>query len=282
MLTKLGEALSAWTPRSSGGDPLTTIRSAWTRLVGVDVARAAQPVAITNDTLVVITTSSAWSHQLAFLEPQIMRGIRELGQAPAVVRLRFRVGTIRSKPRGMPAAAGPRMGNRAAAGRPAPVDRHEAFARFRAVVEGSRAAHRARGGAFCAVCAAPIARGLRCGPCTDWERTALEARCQRLLFDAPWLRPQEVLDTLPGLDATTYDVIRRQLLRAWWDEMALARKRAALPRPIAPDRARLRKIASSYVLLETKLDPNRLEMDSPVRRNALGELYDFIRTVELG
>jgi len=35
-------------------------------------------------------------------------------------------------------------------------------------------------------------------------------------------------------------------------------------------------------LLETRLDPNRLELDSPVRANALGELYSFIREVELG
>jgi hypothetical protein len=60
----------------------------------------------------------------------------------------------------------------------------------------------------------------------------------------------------------------------------MAQKRAALPRPIAPDRGRLRRIASSFVLLETKLDPNRLELDSAVRRNALGELYDFIRCIE--
>jgi hypothetical protein len=35
-------------------------------------------------------------------------------------------------------------------------------------------------------------------------------------------------------------------------------------------------------LLETKLDPNRLELDSPIRSNALGELYEFIRLVERG
>jgi hypothetical protein len=282
VLTRIGEALGSWTPRSSGGDPLTVIRSAWIQLVGVDVARAAQPVAIANDTLVVITTSSAWSHQLTFLEPQILRGIRELPQLPVIVRLRFRVGTLRGNSRGAvrtvpPAAhnAGPSAGRR-----PAPADPPEALARFRAVVERSRAMHRVRGGDFCSACAAPVARAGRCVPCADWERAALEARCQRLMFDAPWLPPREVLETLPGLDASAYDAIRRKLLRSWWDEMTLARKRAALPRPIAPDRARLRKIASSYVLLETKLDPNRLELDSPVRRNALGDLYDFIRTVE--
>ena len=43
---------------------------------------------------------------------------------------------------------------------------------------------------------------------------------------------------------------------------------------------RLRKLASSFVLLETHIDPNRLEMDSAVRKNALGELYDFVCEIE--
>jgi hypothetical protein len=283
VLTRIDDALGAWTPRSGGGDPLTVIRAAWSRLVGSDVARAAQPVALANDTLVVITNSSAWSHQLAFLEPQILRAIREFVPSGAIVRLRFRVGAIRAKPgaRRLAERGAPRTRNLAAT-QTAPANPQEALARFRAVVTRSRDAHIARGGRFCAACAAPIARGEQCVPCADWARAALEARCQRLLFDAPWLRPQDVLDALPELDATAYDGIRRRLLRSWWDEMSLARRRAELPRPIAPDRTRLRKIASSYVLLETKLHPNRLEMDSPIRRNALGDLYDFIRKVERG
>jgi hypothetical protein len=259
------------------------IRAAWTGLVGVDVARAAQPVAIAGDTLVVITSSSAWSHQLAFLEPHIVRGLRTAAPAPGIVRLRFRVGTIRVPAAGRRPAPAPNAPRRSA-GVPAPpaANAAEALAHFRATVERARSAHSARGGRFCVACAAPIRHGQRCVPCADWARAALEAQCQRLLFDAPWLRPQDVLEMLPGLDAAAYDAIRRQLLRSWWDEMTLARKRAALPRAIPPDRPRLRKIASSYVLLETKLDPNRLELDSPIRSNALGELYEFIRLVERG
>lgn len=280
MLTRIDEALGTWTPRSGGGDPLTVVRAAWSRLVGSEVARAAQPVALANEALVVITSSSAWSHQLAFLEPQILRGIRDLVPSGTVARLRFRVGAIRAKPGGRRPAERSEARRAGAVTQNVPANPQEALARFRAAVTRSRIAHAARGGCFCAACAAPIARGERCVPCADWVRAALEARCQRLLFDAPWLRPQDVLDTLPDLDAAAYDGIRRRLLRSWWDEMWLARKRAELPRPIGPDRARLRKIASSYVLLETKLHPNRLEMDSPIRRNALGELYEFIRKIE--
>lgn len=279
MLTRLGETVGSWVPRSGGGEPLAQIRAGWIGLVGANVAAAAQPVAIADACLVVITTSGAWSHQLAFLEPHILRGIRALAPSAGIARLRFRVGTIRARgQRGTAPPAPVRSASRAPG--PPPGSAAEALARFRSSVERAQRTHAARGGVFCVVCAAPIAGGSRCRPCRQWAQAELEARCQRLLFDAPWLRPQDVLDTLPGLGAEQYDVIRRRLLRNWWDEMVLARKRAALPRPIAPDRMRLRKIASSYVVLETKLDPNRLQMDSPVRRNALGELYDFIRSVE--
>ncbi len=282
MLTKIGDALGGWTPRAGGGDPLGVIRAGWIELVGAEVARAAQPVALAHDTLVVVTSSSSWSHQLAFLEPQILRGIHERLPAGVVVRLRFRVGTIRVRPRGLTPKSGPATSGRAPApARPAPRTAHEALARFRTTVERVRSAHRQRGGAFCTLCAAPVRQAGHCVPCADWERAALHAQCQRLLFDAPWLRPEDVLEALPRLDAVAYDGIRRQLLRSWRDEMALARRRAALPRPIAPDATRLRKIASSYVLLETKIDPNRLEMDSPIRRNALGDLYEFIRSIEV-
>ena len=72
--------------------------------------------------------------------------------------------------------------------------------------------------------------------------------------------------------------IRRRLLRSWWDELWRANKLLKLRQPI--DRVRLRKLASSFVLLETRIDPLRLEMDSAVRKNALGDLYDFVCTIE--
>jgi Dna[CI] antecedent, DciA len=283
MLTKLGEAVGSWKPHATpGGDPLTAIRAAWTSLVGIEVARAAQPVAVQNDAVVVLTASGSWSHQLAFLEPEIVCGIRALPEGHGVARLRFRVGTIRAPVRGAQAAQ--RRPRRAA---PSPNELPtttigEAIARFRAPVARTSAAHRAAGGAFCTDCGVAIERGDHCVPCRQTTTREREEQCERLLYEAPWLRPEDVMTAVPELDAGAYDAIRRRLLRAWWDEMALARKRASLPKPVAPDRARLRKIASSYVLLETKIDPNRLEMDSPVRRNALGDLYDFIRSVETG
>jgi hypothetical protein len=269
---KLGSVLDGWRPRpgAGSGDPLVAARGVWAELVGADVARAAQPVAIERDVLIVLTNSSAWSHQLAFLEPEIMRGLRALPETRALVRLRFRVGTIR-KPAG--GAAGPTSRRRGAAVPAEPPARtlDDALARLRRAVERSRTAHRAAGGTFCALCEAAVDVGPTCTPCRDDAVRRQRFACERLLFEAPWLGSEEVLALVPGLTAEAYDRIRRQLLRGWWAEL---RRAATLHR--------LRKLASSFVLLETRIDPTRLELDSPLRKNALGELFEFVRAIETG
>jgi len=195
-----------------------------------------------------------------------------------VERLRFKVGTIRAA-RGIAGRRLVRAGSSVpAAGKPQTA--LEAVARFRTVVERRRNAHAAAGGVFCRVCGSAIATGDRCRPCADGEERAQREQCERIMFEAPWLDPEAVLTAVAGLSAEAYDRIRRRLLRAWVDELRLARKRHAVKAEI--DRVRVRKLASSYVLLETRIDPNRLELDSAVRRNALGDLYDFIREVENG
>jgi hypothetical protein len=276
VLTKLGSALTGWRPSNGpAGDPLTTIRAAWADIVGDDVARAAQPVALTGTALVVVTASGAWSHQLSFLEREIVRSVVALGIS-SVERLRFRIGTIRAaRGAGGKRLVRPNFGT-AVAGTPHNAD--EALARFRAVVERRRTAHRAAGGTFCTDCGSALATGERCRPCIDAEERVRREQCERIFFDAPWLDAESVLGQVSGLTAEAYDVIRRRLLRAWIDEMRLARKRYAVKAPI--DVFRIRKLASSYVLLETRIDPNRLELDSPVRKNALGDLFGFIREVE--
>jgi hypothetical protein len=276
---KLGSVLDAWRPKPGpGGDPLAAARSVWPDLVGADVARAAQPVAIERDTLIILTTSASWSHQLAFLEPEIVRGLAALPQTVAITRLRFRVGKLR---RAAPAgsAAEQRRAQRSAAVEPPAKTLADALARLRRSVERSRAAHRALGGRFCTVCEAPTAAGIaRCIPCRDESERQRRFACECLLFEAPWLPTNDVLVLVDGLTPEQFDAIRRRLLRSWWDEMWRASKLFRLRQPI--DRRRLRKLASSFVLLETHIDPNRLEMDSAVRKNALGELYDFVCEIE--
>ena len=279
MLTALGSALAGWRP--SGGapaDPLATIRAAWSDIAGADVARAAQPVALIGSGLVVLTASSAWSHQLSFIEREILAGIAALG-VPGVERLRFKIGTIRPS-RGASATRTRRVAGALAAlpGRPATAT--DALARLRAAVEARRAAHARAGGTFCAHCAAAIASGTSCRPCADDAERDRRERTSRILYEAPWLDSETVIAAVDGLSPEEYDRTRRALLRGWIDELRLARKRFAAHAPI--DTVRVRKLASSYVLLETRIDPNRLELESPVRQNALGDLYAFIRAVETG
>ncbi len=289
-LGRLGDALGDWRPQggsgagSGDGDPLAAIRAAWPGIVGGDVARSAQPAAIAGTALVVMTASSAWSHQLAFLGPQIVQAVAQLPEGRTIDRLRFRVGTVRPPRRG-PTGAGRRSAagvpGRPAQAAPATETPAAALARFRSAVERARSAHAAAGGAFCPVCGAFTETERPCVPCADGARTARLGAAERLLFEAPWLSSEGVLALVPGLDAGEYDAARRRLLRAWWDEMSLAARRAKVRGAPAPDRSRLRKLASSYVLLETRIDPNRLELDGAIRRNALRDLFDFIRSIEL-
>jgi Dna[CI] antecedent, DciA len=276
---KLGTVLDGWRPKPGpGADPLVAVRAAWVELVGADVARAAQPVALERDALIVLTASSAWSHQLAFLEPEIVRGLRALPETRELARLRFRVGKLR---RPIPIHDGPGGPRRAAHDgtvEPAAKTLDDALARLRRAVERTRTAHRAGGGTFCALCEAPVDAGPTCRPCRDDQERRRRFACERLLFEAPWLGSEEVLALVDGLTPEAYDAIRRRLLQAWWDELWRANKLDKLRQPL--DRVRLRKLASSFVLLETRIDPLRLEMDSAVRKNALGDLYDFVKKIE--
>jgi Dna[CI] antecedent, DciA len=278
-MLRLGTVLDGWRPKPGpGSDPLVAVRAAWIELVGADVARAAQPVALERDALIVLTASSAWSHQLAFLEPEIVRGLRALPETRELTRLRFRVGKLRRPIAVQDGPGGPRRAGSDGATEPAAKTLDDALARLRRAVERTRGAHRAQGGTFCALCDAPVDGGSTCRPCRDDRERRRRFACERLLFEAPWLGSEEVLALVDGLTPEAYDAIRRRLLQSWWDELWRANKLDKLRQPL--DRVRLRKLASSFVLLETRIDPLRLEMDSAVRKNALGELFDFVKKIE--
>ena len=282
MLIKLGGVLDGWRPAHTGGpgDPLGAVRAAWSELVGADVARAAQPVSIAGDALVVITTSSAWSHQLVFLEPEIVRGLRAIPATAAISRLKFRVGTLRK--RGAPGGAeGPRRARAAAAAEPPAKTVDDALARLRRTIERGRKRHRDAGGVFCALCDAAIdGNAVACRPCRDDEARRCRFATERLLFEAPWLGANEVLALVDGLTPDVYDAIRRSLLRSWRGDLRRGEILHKLRQPV--DRIRLRKIASSLVLLDTGIDPTKLELDSWARKQTLGDLYDFVVTIESG
>ena len=51
----------------------------WKDLVGDQVAKNTQPIMIRGETLVVRTTSPAWSHQLTMLKPQLLAKLKSAG-----------------------------------------------------------------------------------------------------------------------------------------------------------------------------------------------------------
>ncbi len=154
MLTRIDDALVTWAPRTGGGDPLTIVRAAWSRLVGSDVARAACRSRW--------PTIRSWSRRVRVPGAINSRSSNRKSSAASASWSRpgrscgYVFASVRSatKPGGRAAAArSPARKNDAAADAAAPLDAQEAFARFRAAVMRSRSAHAARGGT--------LLRGLR-------------------------------------------------------------------------------------------------------------------------
>ncbi len=91
----------------------------------------------------------------------------------------------------------------------------------------------------------------------------------RLLFEVPWLGYAGIAPLVDDLQLHDYRLIRLQLLRRWKD--ALDRVRRDGGKTLS---TRDRMIASSYVLLKSELDPERIA--PAVVRDLLGEeLHDI-------
>jgi hypothetical protein len=269
MLKPLRAALEAWTPRPGGSllDPLVAITAAWSQLVGPELARVTRPTAIVEETLVVTTSSSAWSHQLSLLSPQILRALHRMSEGRGIARLRFRVGRVRTPARAGPGAPAPPGRGAARPQRPelapaASID--EALARMRERFEENRQAKRAHGWKSCARCGVLIQRGMHCAPCAGSIAAEREVAVQRLMYDAPWLGYGGTAELIETLTVEEYERIRHALLERWW--ALLSRAKAA---GRVSDDGRERRIASSYVLLQTGWEPQRIT--PAVVRNILGD-----------
>ncbi len=265
-LEKMGDSLAGWVPRGlPAGDPLVAIRTAWGEIVGADTARAAQPVAIEGDTLVVLTNSSVWSHQLSFLSLEIIRSLRSLPAGRGLARIRFRVGARKVGPKAAPVKkrTDPERPARGTAGGP-PASPEEALARFRARVERQRRVLLDAGWTACEVCGAATNETKRCAPCAGKDAEARGAATERLMFDAPWLGFNATAELVGGLALGEYESLRKRMLSRWWDVLVRARVRKA----VSLNR-REASIASSYLLLQTGWEPDRIT--PAVARNLLGD-----------
>lgn len=261
----LSNAISAWEPSASiSADPVSIVRAEWHAIVGNDIAANSRPAEIGRDSLLIVTRSSAWSQQLAFLSERILDALRER-TGINLERLRFRVGRISAT---AAAPARKRRGTRRAHGQtrePAP-DLQSAFERFQTDVAAAQRAKARAGWKECSRCGVRIfpSSGSFCAPCENARMQERDARVGRLLFEAPWLGYAGIVPLVGELTLQEYEAVRLRLLRRWKDVLERVRRTAG-----AQLTTRDRMIASSYVLLKSGLDPERIA--PAVVRDLLGD-----------
>jgi hypothetical protein len=254
-LKPLRGALGEWAPgKGVAADPLYALEAAWPAIVGPDVAANSAPLAINGKTLLIATRSSAWSQQLQFLSATILGGLSGVPQARGIERLSFRAGALRRVPgrSGARPARAPRPGRKAPPDEPA-ADLAEAVARLRRRLSGLR---RTAAGT-CARCGAPLGSEdgprVMCAPCAGEGERRREADLQRLLYMAPWITRAELAETLPGVSVAEFERARRYLLQRWWLVLERTRRAGRLSGSGVE-----RQVASSYVLLQSRLPPDRI------------------------
>ncbi|MDQ2909217.1 MAG: DUF721 domain-containing protein [Candidatus Eremiobacteraeota bacterium] len=282
-LRPLRAALEQWKPApGAGAEPLQAITAAWPGIVGEQVAAHCAPVAITGDALAIATRSSAWSQQLQFLSTTILGRLRALAAGSPdgrqISRLSFRSGRFRPRHTaavGRPLGRAVRSAPRRSEEPPEPAaDLWDALERVRRRV--NRLQHAAR--AHCVDCGLALAVGeaygeasrrsgaeltLRCAPCANGVRGARFIAVARALYVTPWLGYEELREQIPALRRDDYEQARRDLLARWWGILERARRAGRLCASGFE-----RDIAGSYVLLHSRLTPDR--MTPAVARNLLG------------
>ena len=261
----LRTAMASWQPSAAiSADPLLQIRALWPEIVGEDVAANSRPHELVRNSLLIVTRSGAWSQQLAFLSERILHAVR--GRTGLdLERLRFRVGRVVQSSQPAPAKRGaPR---RREAYQREPADSLQAaFERFRATVVARQRAKAADGWKECFRCGVRIlpASGPFCVPCENATAQERDATVARLLYEAPWLGYAGIVPLVEGLTPREYETIRLRLLRRWRDMLERVRRSGGKHLT-----TRDRMIASSYVLLRSELDPERIA--PAVVRDVLGD-----------
>ncbi|MGB6601128.1 MAG: hypothetical protein WBE77_08600, partial [Candidatus Cybelea sp.] len=153
-----------------------------------------------------------------------------------------------------------------------PASATEALARFRGDVERSSRERRAAGWKECAGCGALVApAGDRlCPACVAAAGQERAAATARLLFEAPWLGYRGTAALVEGLHEMEYEQVRTLLLSRWWGMLLQARSAKQLSRD-----GRERLVASSYVLLRSKIAPENI-MPATVRSILGDELNELL------
>ena len=90
----LNSALGKYRPAMD--TQMTRIWSIWDEAVGQAIATNAKPDSFKEGILIVNVSSSAWIHQLKFLEREMILNINKQLDQPWVKQLRFKIGKIHS------------------------------------------------------------------------------------------------------------------------------------------------------------------------------------------
>jgi hypothetical protein len=268
-MLRLSEAIAAWTPaQPAAHDPVALLEAGWEDIVGPEVARNSLPARVAAGTLTITTRSSSWSHQLAFLGEHVLQAVAARVPAARIERLRFRVGRIARRRVGP--VTGTPVRPRARLERATSASAGEALARFRGEVEHRRRTLQTEGWTECQGCGVLLFACAFCAACEAARAETLAAATARLLYDAPWLGYAGTAALVDGLQVEEYERIRKRMLAHWWGTLT----RARAEKRVSPD-GRERLIASSYVLLQSKLPPEEI-MPATVRSILGDELHELL------
>jgi hypothetical protein len=260
----LRSALSSWQPaKIVADDPLSHLRAQWATIVGEDIALNSRPSELIRGSLLVITRSAAWSQQLSFLSERIVEAVRS-STGVSLEGVRFRVGRIGA--RTGPSAARKAAARKRTAPRPAAATLESAVAMFRDDVTSAQRAKAGAGWKECNRCGIRVVpeTGPFCAPCANARGAERSAAIARLLFEVPFLGYSGISEHIENLSRDEYERVRAKLLARWWDAL-MQLQRSGRKRVTK----RERDIVSSYVLLKTRLDPEKIA--PAVVRDLLGE-----------
>ncbi len=271
----LRDALGGWRPgHGAGNDPLGTANACWAEIVGEAMGKATRPVALEGEILVVRTTSAAWSHELSFHAERIVAALRARLPGIAIASLRIRTGLVSARPKSTRRGRDVRVTPRAELGLPtSPAeDLAAAVERLRIRQRAERDAKRRAGWKDCSRCGVSVASGAFCAPCAAVTTDARSLAAARIMYDAPWLGFTGTAELVPALTLSEYEATRLALLTRWWDRLVRVRARGA-----AAVDGTARSVASSFILLKTNMEPERIT--PAVAKNELGDalyalLYD--------
>lgn len=272
-MLKLGAAMTQWVPSEhAGAEPLALLQAGWEEIVGDEVAANSAPSRIAGATLWVATRSGAWSQQLSLLAQHVLRAVTARLPSLGIEELRFKVSALPRRQMRRPGARRLEVARKSATPRPDSASAQDALARFRADVEHAQDARRSAGWRACRGCGALVAPA-REQMCVSCDTAASQERARalaQLLFEAPWLGFDGTSALIDGLQREEYQAIRAALLRRWWGILERARAAGRLSRE-----GRERLVASSYVILRSKLSPEAIMPETV--RNVLGdELHELL------